>query len=255
MGKYNAFVYLACIGGLSACAHPRAIVLSPSAPEGVRVHGEGEASAAPDIARTHVGVDVRALTPEQANNDAAQRMAAVLAALKQLGIADKDLKTGGYSVSFEPEQPPQPQPPAPATGAQPKAAELPATPRGYYHVINNVEVTIRDLKQAGRALQVAADAGANNVWGVTFELEDDSALISQARTRAVADAKRAADELAKLSGVKLGEIVSLSEDEAPANYGGGPVYAMRSAAAEVPIEQGQVTVHYGVQVVYATKRD
>jgi uncharacterized protein YggE len=252
MIKYSAFVYLACIGSLSACMHPRAIVLAPSAPEGVRVHGEGEASAAPDIARTHVGVDVRALSPEQANSESAQRMAAVIAALKQLGIADKDLKTGGYSVSFEPEQP-QPQPP---TQPQPKAAELPATPRGYYHVVNGVEVTIRDLKQAGRALQVAADAGANNVWGVTFELEDDSALISEARTRAVADAKRAADELAKLSGLKLGEIVSLSEDEAPNNYGGAPVYAMRSAVAnEVPIEQGQVTVHYGVQIVYTTQRD
>lgn len=253
MSKHSTFLYLACLGSLSACAHPRAIVLSPSAPEGVRVHGEGEASAPPDIARTHVGVDVRALSAEQANSEATQRMAAVVAALKQLGVADKDLKTGNYSVSFEPEQPAPP--PQPAAGAQPKAAELPATPRGYYHVVNSVEVTLRDLKQAGRALQVASEAGANSVWGVTFELEDDNALISEARAHAVADAKRAADELAKLSGVKLGEIVSLSEDEAPAGYGGGPVYAMRSASAEVPIEQGQVTVHYGVQVVYATKRE
>jgi len=255
MGKHCAIIYLACIGSLGACAHPRAIVLAPSAPQGVRVHGEGEASAAPDIARTHVGVDVRALTPEQANAEATQRMAAVIGALKQLGIADKDLKTGAYSVSFEAEQPPTPpQPPAP--GPQPKAAELPATPRGYYHVVNSVEATIRDLKQAGRALQVASEAGANSVWGVTFELEDDNALISEARASAVADARRAADELAKLSGVKLGEIVSLSEDEAPSGYGGGgPVYAMRSAAADVPIEQGQVTVHYGIQITYATQRE
>jgi len=257
MGKHSAFLYLACVAGLSACAHPRAIVLSPSAPEGVRVRGEGEASAAPDIARTHVGVDVRALTAEQANTEATQRMAAVIAALKQLGIADKDLRTGTYSVAFEPEQvqPPQPQP-QPAAGPQPRAAEQPATPRGYYHVVNSVEVTIRDLKQAGRSLQVASEAGANSVWGVTFELEDDNALISQARASAVADARHAAEELAKLTGVTLGEIVSVSEDEAPAGYGAAPVYAMRSAAAsEVPIEQGQVTVRYGVQVVYATRKD
>ena len=258
MGKHSAFLYLACAAGLSACAHPRAIVLSPSAPEGVRVRGEGEASAAPDIARTHVGVDVRALTPEQANTEATQRMAAVIAALKQLGVADKDLKTGAYSVSFEPEQQ-QPTPPPPSAagpGAQPKAAELPATPRGYYHVVNSLEVTLRDLKLAGRALQVAANAGANNVWGVSFDLEDDNALVSEARMQAVADAKRSAEELAKLSGVTLGEIVSISEAESPNGYAGAPVYAMRSAATnEVPIEQGQITVHYGVQVVYATRRE
>ena len=63
MHKHSVFLCLACLVSLSACAHPRAIVLSPSAPEGVRVRGEGEASAAPDIARTQVGVDVRALTP------------------------------------------------------------------------------------------------------------------------------------------------------------------------------------------------
>lgn len=255
MGKYSAFLYLACASSLFGCMHPRAIVLSPTAPEGVRVRGEGEASAAPDIARIHVGVDIRALTPEQANNDASQRMAAVIAALKQLSVADKDLKTGQYSVSFEPEQQ-QPTPPQPpAAGAQPKAAELPATPRGYYHVVNSLEVTLRDLKSAGRALQVAADAGANNVWGVTFELEDDSKLISEARSRAVADAKKGAEELAKLSGVTLGEIVSISEADAPGAYTPGPVYAMRAAANDVPIEQGQITVHYGVNVVYATKRD
>jgi uncharacterized protein len=235
--------------------HPRAIVLSPSAPEGVRVRGEGEASAAPDVARTNVGVDIRALTPEQANTEATQRMAAVVAALKQLGIADKDLKTGTYNVSFEPEQqvqPPQPSPQAP----QPKAAELPATPRGYYHVVNSLEVTIRDLKNAGRTLQVATAAGANNVYGVTFELEDDTALVSEARKVAVADAKRSAEELAKLSGVSLGEIVSISEADTASGYGGAPVYAMRSAAAnEVPVEQGQITVHYSVQVVYATRHE
>jgi len=268
MSKYSAFLYLACASSLSACAHPRAIVLSPTAPEGVRVSGEGEASAAPDIARTHVGVDIRALTPEQANTEAGQRMAAVIAALKQLGVADKDLKTGAYSVSFEPEPqptPPQPMAAAPATqpraagtgaGTQPSAAELPSTPRGYYHVVNNLEVTLRDLKLAGRALSAAASAGANNVWGVTFDLEDDSALVSEARARAVADAKHSAEELAKLSGVSLGEIVSISEADAPNAYAGGPVYAMRSAAAnEVPIEQGQVTVRYSVQVVYATRRE
>jgi uncharacterized protein YggE len=228
--------------------HPRAIVLSPTAPEGVRVGGLGKASAPPDVARSNVGVDVRAATPEQASSDASQRMAAVMAALKQAGIADKDLRTHSYSVQFEQE------PVAPGTPA-PKPDAAPTTPRGYYRVTNMVEVTIRALDSVGRVLKAATDAGANSQWGVTFELEDDASLVSEARALAVKDAQRAAEELAKLTGVKLGEIVSVSEGEQGGVYSGPQPMMRMGAAQDVPVERGEIQVHYEVQLVYATVRD
>lgn len=232
--------------------HPRSIVLSPTTPEGVRVNGLGKASAPPDVARANIGVEVRGATPEAASDDAAKRIAAVLVALHQLGIADKDLRTHSYSVSFEPEPTP-PVPPSP----QPTAAVEPATPvRGSYRVTNMIAVTIRDLKSVGKVLKAATDNGANNVWGVSFDLEDDSALITLARQMAVVDAKHAAEELSKLTGVKLGEIVSISEGEQQPETP-APAYALQSAVAntEVPVEQGEITVSYPVQIVYATARD
>jgi uncharacterized protein YggE len=233
--------------------HPRAIVLSPTAPEGVRVGGLGKASAPPDVARSNVGVDVRAATPEQASAEASQRMAAVMAALKQAGIADKDLRTHSYSMQFEQ----APQPPAPPTAAAaPKAEAQPATPKGYYRVTNMVEVTMRALDNVGRVLKAATDAGANSQWGVTFELEDDSALVSKARAEAVKDAQRAAAELAKLTGVKLGEIVSVAEGEQGGVYSAPqPVMRAMAASADVPVERGEIEVRYEVQLVYATVRD
>jgi len=242
--SFSAFVV--CVLGLAACSHPRAIVLAPNAPHGVRVNGVGEASAPPDIARTRLGIELRSATAEQASDEASQRMAALIAALKQLGIADKDLRTYNYAVTFEAEQQPTPPAPAGVKGAQPSAAET----RGSYHVSNMLEVTVRDMKSIGKVMQVAGAAGANNFWGLTFDLEDDSALVTRARALAVADAQRAAAELAKLTGVQLGEIVSLSEAEAP-NLAGPPVYARTEAVSDVPIERGEVTVRYGVQLVYA----
>jgi uncharacterized protein YggE len=229
---------------LIACAHPRTLVLSPTAPQGISVSGVGKASAPPDIARANVGVEVRAASPEQAAADSNTRMTAILQALKSAGVPEKDLRTHSYSISFEQD----PVPPQPASAA---AATSPRT--GVYRVNNLVEATIRDLTSIGRVLKAATDAGANSVWGVNFEIDDDTALVTRARALAIADGKRAASELAQLTGTKLGEVVSVIEGE-PSGYSGAPVMSMRAAnTGDVPIESGELTVSYSVQIVYATQ--
>jgi uncharacterized protein len=230
---------------------------------GITVNGVGEAKAPPDIARTNIGVEVRSDTVEQATAEANQRMAAIVNALRQLGIADKDLRTHSFSISFE--QAPLPPVPMPEQGGSGEPAErgrqvaptapsapAPAVIRGYYRASNMLEVTVRDLGKAGQVLQAATDAGANNVWGISFELEDPQPLLAQARIKAVAHARQNAEALAKLNGVKLGAIVSVSE-------GGGaqgpvpPMFRMQAedASSNVPIERGEVTVSQQVQIVYA----
>jgi len=224
--------------------------------------GYGKASAPPDIARTSIGVEVRTADVQQATTDATARMNAVTAALKQLGIADKDLRTHNFSIGFEQEPMPPPQPlqvePKAATRSAPGAdataattVTAPATPRGYYRVSNMLEVTIRDLSSIGRVLQAATAAGANNVWGITFEIEDTDALKVKARQQAVERAKQAATELATLAGVKLGKVISVSEGESDSGGRGGSMMMMRAAANEdVPIERGELTINYGVRVLY-----
>ena len=252
------------------CSSPNLVSLpSAVAPvRGITVNGIGDAKSPPDIARTNVGVEVRAETVEQATAESNQRMAAIVAALGKLGIEQKDMRTHSFSISFEQ----QPVPPVPlpheSASAEPAArpgqrsapsvqtAPAPSEPpviRGYYRASNMLEVTVRELDKAGQVLQAATDAGANNVWGISFELEDPQPLLAQARVKAVEHAKQNAQELAKLSGVKLGAIVSISE-------GGGtqgpvpPMFRMQAEAAHggnVPIERGEVTVTQQVQIVYA----
>jgi uncharacterized protein YggE len=221
--------------------------------QGVSVTGVGKASAAPDIARTSVGVEVRSASVEQATADATARMNAVVQAIKLAGVAESDLRTRGLSIGFEQEPVPVPPTPLPATGGgaqQDTAAQL---PRGFYRVSNMLEVTIRKLDTVGRVLKAATDAGANSVWGITFEIENNQALVSQARARAVQRAKQAATELAGLAGVKLGPVLSLIENE-QGGYGGPQAMEMRASNAEMPVQRGEITLTYNVQMVYATER-
>jgi uncharacterized protein YggE len=108
------------------------------------------------------------------------------------------------------------------------------------------------LNSVGRVLQAATSAGANNVWGVNFEIENTDMLKVQARAQAVERAQQAATELAQLARVKLGKVVSISEGES--GGGGGPMQmSMRAANEAVPIERGEITVGYGVRMLYDVK--
>lgn len=259
------FLVLMALG--TGCAHHSHMhgTGNPGMQTGISVSGSGEAKAKPDVARANLGVEVRAATVEEATNEANTRMAAVMNALKQAGIADKDLRTHNYSINFEQEPvPPQPLPapvPAPARTKDKAAAESApvaapqAAPvaRGWYRISNMVEVTIRDLTKVGAILSRATEAGANNVWGISFEIDDPYALRAQARAQAMERAKQSASDLARLAGVKLGKVVALSESE-----GGGYAPMMKSMRAgnemamaqDVPVEQGEITISHQVQVTY-----
>jgi uncharacterized protein len=250
---------------LTGCTPHTVVANAPGSygqPRGLTVTGVGEAKATPDVARTNIGVEIRAESVEQATVQSNQRMDAIIAAMRKLGIADRDLRSHSFSISFEqiPEQPPQPLPVEPqprgkaSATAAPAAPAAPATPlvRGFYRASNMLEVTIRDLSKAGQVLQAATDAGANNVWGITFELEDDKPLLAKARAEAVADAKRNAQALAEHAGIELGPIVAVNEGGSQ----GGPVpmYSkmanMEAMRADVPIERGEITVTQQIQLVY-----
>jgi uncharacterized protein YggE len=96
-------------------------------------------------------------------------------------------------------------------------------------------------------------AGANTIYGVNFEVSDPSQLEAAAREKAIADAKARAESLAQLSGVSLGEVLTVSEvigapgpivERAAVGMGGG---------GGTPIQPGETQVNVSVQVTYAIK--
>lgn len=241
-------------------------------PSMLSVSGSGEVSAAPDVARTNVGVETRAVEAKDATRLANERMGRVIAALKQAGVAAEDLRTHNLSLRFERSPNPpvsvrelpvrvqgEPSPGGGATTTAVKPAAAKAKPEGFYVARNMVEVTVRDLDAVSDVLSAATDAGADQLWGIQFEVEDTQPLIAQAREKAVKQAEETAKQLASLTHVELGTVVSVTDGAAPQGPP-MPMMAMRAsaesgAANSVPVERGQLTVTHEVSVVYRLKGD
>ena len=197
------------------------------------VSGSGTAISAPDIARAQLGVQIFDANVDlalAANNDLS---AAVLNALALEGVATTDVQTSSFTVSVQRDY----------------KLEEQEQIVGFW-VNNTVAVTLRDLDRVGQVLQAALTAGANTVYNLVFALEDPEPLLRQARTRAVEDAQRRAQDLTQAAGIKLGKVLSIQETSAPS----GPIYGrgdFDSAAAEaVPVQPGELTVTVQVQVVF-----
>jgi hypothetical protein len=209
-----------------------------SAQNAIYVTGTGTVYAAPDMATIQIGVQGRNSDPKTAVSDTNQRMNAILATLKELGIEDKDLRTTNISLSAQADY-------DPVTGQ----------PKGTYTFVseNTLSVTVRDLGKIGDALGRAVDAGANNIYGVSFGVSDPARLEADARAQAMADAKSRADQLAGAAGVGVGAPISISESV----YTPQPqAYLMEGArlaadVASVPVSSGQLQITVQVNVTYA----
>lgn len=229
-----AFALGACMRGASPAAP------SPAAPErSLTVVGEGQVREAPDIARATLGVEATAPTAVAATRDAATRMAAVIAAVKALGVADRDVQTSAFTIRSE-----RFNTPVPAAGSPP----APIT----YVASSSISVTIRATARASEILDAAVNAGSNEVWGVSFAHSDEETLRTRARALAVADARARAEGLARAAGVALGQVLSIDEAGLqPFSRVMGQGSAARRDVDAIPIENGELTISDRIQIVFA----
>ncbi|HTP11576.1 MAG TPA: SIMPL domain-containing protein [Anaerolineae bacterium] len=205
----------------------------------ITVVGTGKATGKPDIAHVTVGIETQASSLQKAVDDNKAKMNNLLDTLKKLGLADKDIMTSNYSVYTERASSPTP-------GAEVNTDQM------IYHVTNQVDVTLRDVNQIGEVLDKAVAAGANNIYGVNFSVEDTAKLEADAREKAVADAKARAAELAQLNGVQLGDVLTISE------VVGGSAYPMDYSAKGMggggtPVQPGELEMSMSIQITYAVK--
>ncbi len=197
------------------------------APRSVTVTGNGVATARPDIAHLTAGVvtqDTSAGAALTANNSAMER---VLAAVRALGVRAEDIRTVGLRVTPQYRE---------VKGKRPEISG--------YEVENRVSVTMRDVSLVGRALDRIVAEGANTIGGIAFEVGDPARVLDQARERAVADARRAAEAMARTAGVKLGQVLRIAEAQQP-------VPPLRAMAAAVPVEPGEEQIRVSVTVTFA----
>jgi uncharacterized protein YggE len=218
---------------------PTAVAAEPAtadrAREGVLVSGTGQVLGMPDVLRADFGAEARGATVDEALRKANSALTRIRDALVQGGVDRADIQTADVEI-------------------------FPRYARGRgiigYQVSHRLIVKIRDLDKAGTIIGAGVAAGGNaaRLSGVSFAIDDDSALLAEARKKAFADAKAKAELYGQQAGRPLGHVVSVTEtvrqaqpfSEAAALAAGGT-----PAPLNVPLEPGQQRLAVTVTVEWA----
>lgn len=200
----------------------------------ITVSGTGRVSAQPDQAVISIGVQFTAPTLGEATKQANDAMTKTLDAIKAQGIDPKEIQTSNYTVS--PVMSYKEGEPSRVTG---------------YQVTNIVSVKVKQLDKLGQVLDAGMGAGANYLGGVFFGVADPSPYETDARTAAVQDATKIAQTLATAAGVKLGNVVSITEGviNLPQPIPAGRIFAADAASAG-PVETGSMDITTNVDMVF-----
>ena len=205
----------------------------------ITVSGEGKITAKPDIANISLSVVSKGATVKQVTNDNNTKMNAVLAAVKSQGVDSKDITTSQYSLYPDYDY----------------LYTAGSTKIKGYNLTQEITVKVRDLQKVDDILDTATKAGANQVGSLNFDIDDTGSVKKQAREVAFKKAKEKAEEMAGMAGVRLGRVVTFSE-ESPSYFPNYTQFAMEarsmvSDAAPAPsIEPGQKELSMSVSVTY-----
>jgi uncharacterized protein len=200
--------------------------------------GHGEVRTTPDIASLSVGVITNAQTATAALNANNKAMQSVLDSLNAAGIAARDIQTSNLTVSQRYDN-------RSDGNSQAQTAGFDAS--------NNVSIVIRDLGALGKILDQVVNAGANQVNGISFGIDNEEPKLDDARKLAVKEARRKAQLYAAASGVVLGNVLTISENGAYQPQSGAVFKARAESADSVPIAQGEQVLAVDVNVTWEIK--
>lgn len=202
---------------------------------GITVNGESVVSQAPDMATISLGVSKRAPSASEAMANTSEKVRGILAKLDTLQVAGLDRQTSGLYLR-------------PVYDEQSRDGSTSVQVVGY-EAGNTVRVTVRDLTKLGLLMDTVVAEGANDFNGLQFGIRDNSQSLLEARKNAVADAIARATQLAEAAGVKLGDVISMSES----SQGFRPMEMRMSQmkSMDTPIETGEVDVRVQVTVHFA----
>ena len=263
MNKLLALMLLAAMP-LPAMAQPvPPPAIAPLGPNSalLSLTAEGQSRRTPDLALFNAGVVTQGRTAAEALAENSRRMDAVIAALRRAGIAERDIQTSAISL--------QPRYADPDREAQLRARQTgepyvpPVQPQGPriigYEAQNSVQVRVRRLAEMGRIIDTLIEAGANQVYGPSFTMDEPRQALDEARAEAVATARQRAEIYARAAGMRVGRILSISE-------GGGyypvqQVFAVGESRAgapppppPTPIAPGELTLGVSVAVQFELVR-
>lgn len=204
----------------------------------------GKVYAKPDIANLTVGVKTEAqATAAKAVKDNTIKMNEIIAALKKIGIEEKDIQTTNYNLNPIYDW-------TDKTGQRLKG----------YEVNQNINIKIRNLDKIGDAIAKTTEKGANQIGNITFTIDDEFALRNEARNNAIKKAKEKAANIVTETGIKLGDIINVYENQiyypTPINYSKNTALGI-GGGEDMPlpnIQTGENEVIVEATVVWEVKR-
>lgn len=205
--------------------------------------GKSSVSTQPDKAEINLGISRKESDIKSAQNNANNIINSLTKQLTDLGINKNDIKTQSYSIY-------------PNYDYQKQGQNI----IGYsVDITLNVSLKEDQFEKLSKVVDLATAAGVNQISGIQFTLSEqkEKEVRKQAREEAIADAKANAEELARLSGVKLGKVINVNE----AQTGEMPVPMMAKAAdigmgsaggSPTNIQPGSTQYAYSVTLSYET---
>lgn len=197
----------------------------------ISVTGTGTVEAAPDMATLMIGVTTQAATAAEALAQNSKATDAVIARLAASGVEARDMQTSNLSINPN------------WTGYDSSTPTIAG-----YVASNMLTVRVRALDTTGTVLDAAVADGANTLNGMTFGLADPEPAYKDARKEAVADARAKAELLATAAGVKLGQVLSITD--AGAMTDPQPMYRDAVSASPVPVAGGELGMIANVSVTW-----
>lgn len=198
-----------------------------------------EVRGSPDTATVNTGVTTRAMTAREGLRLNGAEVERLIAAIKKMGVADKNIQTSGININAQ--------------------YDYRDNDRKFlgYDVSNNLTVRVEDISRLGEIIDAMVDAGANNLNGPNFFIDDETAFKKTARDRALDKGKELADYYARKAGYSSARLISISEG---ISGRGGPPPPMAMAAArdesmnKTPVEPGEVGVSVNLSLTYEMVR-
>lgn len=226
------------------------------------VSAEGKSFREPDMAVFSAGVTTQGKSAAEALAQNSRAMTQVIAALRRAGIAERDIQTNNLSISPLYADPNRDAMMAARVSGQPYVPPPPEqqvpTIIGY-QASNNVSVRQRDLKDFGTVIDTLAAAGANQINGPMFQMDNAEPALNEARLDAVKSARERAELYAQATGLRIVRILSLAEG---GGYYGPQAVVFASAVGErgggppppppppAPVQPGEMQMTTNVTVLY-----
>lgn len=248
---YGTAIFAMVMLSISALSYAHSYAESFSPESGwntLNVTAEGKATGIPDVAQVSFSVTTDGATAEAAQGDTVKKMDDITKYLEEQGVEKEDIQTTGYNVY-------------PRQEYRCANRMLPCTPTTTgYSVSQEVTVKLRDTGKAGAILGEVVKKGATGASGPSFVIDDPSKLEEEARGEAIEKARAKARVIADQAGLKLGKILSITDDGSGMPYmmggkgGGGMDSAVTNQAAPAPnIQPGSQEVRMNVTITYALR--